>query len=42
MNVLVYTDVVSWEMHVATTVEIINKHIEKEIKFFLLREKLMN
>ena len=39
MNVLVYTDVVSWEMHVATTVEIINKHIEKGDKvFFVTRE----
>ena len=35
MNVLVYTNVISWEMHVATTIEIIQKHLDKKDKVYL-------
>jgi len=40
MNVLVYTDVVSWEMHIATAVEIIKRHIEKGDKVFFVTHEI--
>ena len=29
MNVLIYSNVISWDMHAATTVEIIQNHLLK-------------
>ena len=31
MNIIVYTDVVSWEMHVATSIEIIVEPLSRDI-----------
>jgi len=39
MNVLIYSNVISWDMHAATTIEIIQNHLSKKDNVFLLTNK---